>query len=71
MGSKDDFVLQDEQDTKTKLEEIEKNVHDNKDEVIQHILALVHEIKPELHQNVRLQTDTNIVISILIIDYNS
>ena len=50
MGSKDDFVLQDDQDTKTKLEEIEKNVHDNKDEVIQRILALVHEIKPELHQ---------------------
>ena len=44
MGSKDDFVLQDEQDTKTKLEEIEKNVHDNKDEVTQRILALVREI---------------------------
>ncbi|CAB3977322.1 V-type proton ATPase subunit G, partial [Paramuricea clavata] len=54
MGSKDDFVLQDEQDTKEKLGEIEKSVEDNKDEVIQRILSLVYEIKPELHQNVRL-----------------
>ena len=54
MGSKDDFVLQDEQDTKAKLVEIEKSVESNKDEVIQRIIALVYEIKPELHQNVRL-----------------
>ena len=54
MGSKDDFVLQDEQDTKEKLDEIEKSVANNKGEVIQRILALVYEIKPELHQNVRL-----------------
>ena len=54
MGSKDDFVLQDEQDTKVKLGEIEKSVQDNKEEVIQRILSLVYEIKPELHENVRL-----------------
>ena len=54
MGSKDDFVLQDEKDTKVKLGEIEKNVEGNKEEVIQRILSLVYEIKPELHQNVRM-----------------
>lgn len=54
MGSKDDFVLQDEQDTKERLIEIKRNVENNKEEVIQRILSLVYEIKPELHQNVRL-----------------
>lgn len=54
MGSKDEFVLQDEQDTRAKLEEIERNVQTNKDAVIERILSLVYEIKPELHQNVRL-----------------
>ena len=53
MGSKDNFVLQNEQDTKVKLGEIEKSVQDNKEEVIQRILSLVYEIKPELHENVR------------------
>ncbi|XP_046845872.1 V-type proton ATPase subunit G-like [Xenia sp. Carnegie-2017] len=54
MGSKDEFVLQDEQDTRAKLEEIERNVQTNKDAMIERILSLVYEIKPELHQNVRL-----------------
>ena len=53
MGSKDEFVLQDERDTQQKLSEIEKRVKDNKDEVIERILSLVYDIKPELHQNVR------------------
>ena len=54
MGSKDEFVLQDEQDTRAKLVEIEKNVEENKAQVIERILSLVYDIKPELHQNVRL-----------------
>lgn len=58
MGSKDEFVLQDEQDTRAKLVEIEKNVEENKAQVIERILSLVYDIKPELHQNVRLWTSS-------------
>ena len=54
MGSKDEFVLQDEQDTKEKLVEIDKSVEQNKGDVIDRILSLVYNIKPELHQNFRL-----------------
>ena len=53
MGSKDDFQVKIDENTKVKLDEMGNSVNQNKDAVIKRILTLVYDISPELHQNYR------------------
>ena len=55
MGSKDDFQLKINEETDVHLKQTEQNVNKSKDIVIERILSLVYDIKPELHQNLRVQ----------------
>ena len=52
-GSKDDFQQKMKEESAEKLKTIQQEVHDHKEEVIQRLLALVYDIKPELHINYR------------------
>nr|CAD7606877.1 unnamed protein product [Timema genevievae] len=51
MGSREDVAARIEADTKVKIDEMNKQVTVHKEQVIQKILELVYDIKPELHQN--------------------
>ncbi|XP_048587064.1 V-type proton ATPase subunit G [Nematostella vectensis] len=53
MGSKDDFQAKIEEATKSQLDQMEDDVNQHKDLVIERLLSLVYDIKPELHQNFR------------------
>jgi len=48
---KDDFQARINKETTMKLDSMSDMVQSNKDDVINRILALVYDIKPELHQN--------------------
>lgn len=52
-GSKDDFKLQMDRDKQDKLQQIEKDVRAHKEEVIDKLLGMVYDIKPEKHINFR------------------
>jgi len=54
MGSREDVAARIEQETKVKIEEMNKAVAVHKDQVVMEILKLVYEIKPELHINFRV-----------------
>lgn len=51
MGSREDVAARIDADTKVKIEEMNKAVSVNKQAVIDQILELVYDIKPELHKN--------------------
>ncbi|XP_060859161.1 V-type proton ATPase subunit G-like [Metopolophium dirhodum] len=51
LGSREDVAARIDADTKIKIEEMNKAVIVNKQAVVDHILELVYEIKPELHKN--------------------
>ena len=51
MGSREDVAARIDADTKIKIEEMNKAVIVNKQAVINQILELVYDIKPELHKN--------------------
>lgn len=51
MGSREDVAARIDADTKVKIDEMNKAVIVNKEAVIQKILELVYDIKPELHKN--------------------
>ncbi|XP_068695748.1 V-type proton ATPase subunit G-like [Montipora foliosa] len=53
MGSKDDFKAKVDEQTMVQLNEIGESVEKNKEKVIDRLLNLVYDIKPELHQNLR------------------
>ena len=53
MGSKDDFQAKIEEQTSVRLDQIGESVKKNQDKVIERLLSLVYDIKPELHQNLR------------------
>ncbi|GLH08435.1 V-type proton ATPase subunit G [Gryllus bimaculatus] len=55
MGSREDVAARIEADTKLKIEQMNQAVAQNKQQVIQKILELVYDIKPELHQNFRAE----------------
>ncbi|CAG0890531.1 unnamed protein product, partial [Darwinula stevensoni] len=58
MGSRTDIAAKIEADTKSKISSINASVSQNKEEVIQYILSLVYDIKPEMHRNAREQLMT-------------
>lgn len=51
MGSREDVAARIDADTKIKIEEMNKAVSVNKQVIIERILELVYDIKPELHKN--------------------
>ncbi|XP_014667771.1 PREDICTED: V-type proton ATPase subunit G-like [Priapulus caudatus] len=51
MGSRDDIALKIEDTTKMRIAEMHQNVALNKEKVLNRILSLVYDIKPELHRN--------------------
>ncbi|KAG5887602.1 hypothetical protein JTB14_002611 [Gonioctena quinquepunctata] len=53
MGSREDVAAKIEVDTKHRIEEMNKAVVSQKEPVIQDILNLVYDIKPEIHKNYR------------------
>ncbi|VEN42120.1 unnamed protein product [Callosobruchus maculatus] len=54
MGSREDVASKIEADTKRRIEEMNKAVQAQKEPVIQEILNLVYDIKPEIHKNYRI-----------------
>lgn len=54
MGSKDDFQAKIEEQTVARLDQVSSDVTTNKEAVISRILDLVYDIKPEVHENLRL-----------------
>ena len=52
-GSKDDLKQKMDQDMINKRRQIEQDVKQNKEKVIQRLLEMVYDIKPELHRNAR------------------
>ncbi|KAH0562791.1 V-type proton ATPase subunit G [Cotesia glomerata] len=55
MGSKEGVAARIDADTKLKIEEMNSQLSTHKDAVIQKILELVYDIKPELHRNYRIE----------------
>lgn len=56
MGSREDVAARIDADTKIKIEEMNKAVSVNKQAIIEKILELVYDIKPELHKNFKATT---------------
>eukprot|EP00794_Sanderia_malayensis_P005052 gene5052-5710_t len=50
---KDDFQARNNKDTDVRLDQMGQLVDKNQDEIMNRILSLVYDIKPELHQNFR------------------
>ncbi|XP_074042542.1 V-type proton ATPase subunit G [Leptinotarsa decemlineata] len=53
MGSREDVASKIEVDTKRRIEEMNKAIISQKEPVIQEVLNLVYDIKPEIHKNYR------------------
>ncbi|XP_063237393.1 V-type proton ATPase subunit G [Bacillus rossius redtenbacheri] len=51
MGTTEDVAARIEADTKVKIDEMNKQVSHHKEQVIEKVLELVYDIKPELHKN--------------------
>lgn len=50
-GSKDDFAAKMKVETEKRLQTINAQVAANKEKVIDRLLELIYDIKPEVHQN--------------------
>lgn len=55
MGSKDVVAARIETDTKVHIDEMEKQQKENRPQIVHELLALVYDLKPELHRNYALQ----------------
>ncbi|XP_030750684.1 V-type proton ATPase subunit G-like [Sitophilus oryzae] len=51
MGSKEDVAARIDKDTQVYLQNMEKLVQDNKDQVIKELISLAVDITPEVHRN--------------------
>ena len=58
-GSKDDLKHKMDQDTLAKRRQIEQDVKANKEKVIQRLLEMVYDIRPELHRNMRMESSSS------------
>ncbi|XP_023232708.1 V-type proton ATPase subunit G-like [Centruroides vittatus] len=54
MGSREDIATKIEADTRIRIEMMNKAMNVNKDKVIEHLLTLVCDIKPDVHRNLKL-----------------
>ena len=55
MGSKEGVAAKIDADTRVKIEEMERSILTNRPQLIQELLDLVYDIKPQLHKNYELQ----------------
>lgn len=54
MGSREGVAAKIEEDTKHRINDMNKSIMAQKEPVIQNILQLVYDIRPELHKNYRI-----------------
>jgi V-type H+-transporting ATPase subunit G len=54
LGSKGDMEAKIEAGTRQKIQDLNSNVQRNKEEAIGKLLTIILDIKPELHENLRL-----------------
>lgn len=57
MGSKETVVAKIDADTKLKIEEMNEMMKVNRQALINELLALVYDIKPQMHKNYALQLE--------------
>lgn len=57
MGSKESVAAKIDADTRVKIEDMNRSISTNRPVLIQELLDLVYDIKPELHKNLKLQLD--------------
>lgn len=55
MGSKESVAAKIDADTVIKIEEMNRSISTNRPKLIQEMLDLVYDIKPQLHKNYELQ----------------
>jgi len=55
MGSKESVAAKIDADTRVKIDEMNRSISSNRPVLIQELLDLVYDIKPELHKNLQLQ----------------
>jgi len=55
LGSRDDVALKIDKDTQRALADMQVSMQHNKEKVLQQLLALVYDIKPEIHKNLRVR----------------
>ena len=53
MGSREDVAAKIDQDTKHRIDDMNRAVTSHKEPVVQEILKLVYDIKPQVHKNFR------------------
>ncbi|XP_013419940.1 V-type proton ATPase subunit G-like [Lingula anatina] len=54
LGSKGDTEAKIDQNTRLKIEEINRNVQKQREQCLQRLLSLVYDIKPEMHHNMKI-----------------
>lgn len=59
MGSKESVAAKIDADTRVKIDEMNQSISTNRPVLIQELLDLVYDIKPELHKNMKLQLENN------------
>lgn len=57
MGSKETVAAKIDSDTRVKIDEMNHSISSNRPILIQELLDLVYDIKPELHKNLQLQLE--------------
>lgn len=55
MGSKESVAAKIDADTVIKIEEMNRSISANRPKLIQELLDLVYDIKPQMHRNYELQ----------------
>lgn len=55
MGSKESVAAKIDADTRVKIDEMNRSISSNRPVLIQELLDLVYDIKPQLHKNYELQ----------------
>lgn len=55
MGSREGVAAKIDVDTTQKIEKMNRDIQSNKNPIIQEILGLVYDIKPEVHKNFLLK----------------
>lgn len=57
MGSREGVAAKIEAETQLKIQEMNRSIQGNREQLIKEILNLVYDIKPELHKNFQVKAD--------------
>lgn len=57
MGSREGVAAKIEADTQLKIQEMNRSIQGNREQLIKEILTLVYDIKPELHKNFQVKAN--------------